>query len=471
MTSSLIHFCFDQASCLWTRETNVDHVSNHMLVAMKAVGGGAFFHGLSDAERKYVGSVRGGMAVLRRSLNALRDARFESQLDANMRILPFDNGLYDLDARAFRRMRWDDYVSTTIGYSYSETPDVADVELVDRFFEQVFPVEEERELVMRMAGSTLGGAPVNKRFLVLQDHRGGDNGKSMVLQAFLAALGRFSLANQNQFLSVASRPDPNGHQANTLAYKGKRLAVFDETDPSVRFDLAKMKAITGGSTTIAVRGANEATVTEFRWTAFLMIACNKGCLPSIDSSDAAFLNRMVTVPMRSKFNDAAAAAGTPLSFPMDNNLQEKLRNARQAIVQVLIRAYGRYEDAGRSFGELPTSCLELRASIVSDSDPRVELVNTVIDRVVDFRPIAQGPEVPAVRFVERADILEEVSKSDKDNVTKKVKKCVMKDIVDAAMAARGHPPEERVKVNGKGFYNVYKDCSRRVKTEGERGEN
>ena len=29
------------------------------------------------------------------------------------------------------------------------------------------------------------------------------------------------------------------HQANTLAYKGKRLVAFDETDPSMQFDLGK----------------------------------------------------------------------------------------------------------------------------------------------------------------------------------------------------------------------------------------
>ena len=63
---------------------------------MKTVSGGAYFSSLNNAERKYVGSVKGGMAVLRRGINAIRDIRFENLLDANMRNLPF--GLNDLDA-------------------------------------------------------------------------------------------------------------------------------------------------------------------------------------------------------------------------------------------------------------------------------------------------------------------------------------------------------------------------------------
>ena len=40
---------------------------------------------------------------------------------------------------------------------------------------------------------------------------------------------------------------------------------------------------------MAVRGAGAAAMTQFRWSAFVLIACNKGCLPQIDASDTAFL--------------------------------------------------------------------------------------------------------------------------------------------------------------------------------------
>ena len=217
---------------------------------------------------------------------------------------------------------------------------------------------------------------------------------------------------------------------------------------------------------MSVRGANESSVTEFRWTAFLMIACNKGCLPSIDSSDIAFVNRMVTVPMRSKFNNAASADGVPLSFPIDTGLQEKLRSARDAIMQVLIQAYGRYQDVGNSFGELPASCLELRASIISDSDPRLELVNGVIESEINFSEIDSAAsdtvytlKSKSTRFVERTSLIEAIVGHDHSGILKKVKKSVLKDIVDSAMAARGRPVEPRIKIDGQDLYNVFKDCS------------
>jgi hypothetical protein len=84
---------------------------------------------------------------------------------------------------------------------------------------------------------------------------------------------------------------------------------------------------------MAVRGAGAASMTQFRWSAFVLIACNKGCLPQIDATDTAFLNRMVSVPMRAKFNDAVAAAGDePHSFPMDVHVQEKLVDVRMAVM-------------------------------------------------------------------------------------------------------------------------------------------
>ena len=463
--SSDTGYCyFDPASGLWRRTSCMDVVCNRVLDAMKSVAGGAFFASLNDAERKYVGSIRGGTAVFRRSLNAIIDDRFESRLDANMRLVPFDNGVYDLDARAFRPLRWSDYVSTTIGYPYEADVDPEHVELVDRVLEQVLPDAEERELVLRMAGSSLGGAPVHKKFLVLQDCRGGDNGKSVLLHAFELALGRFCMPSQTSFLAASSRPDPNGHQANTLAYKGKRLAIFDETDPSMKFDLAKLKSITGGATTMAVRGANSSAVTEFQWTALVMIACNKGCLPSIDSSDTAFINRMVPVPMRAKFNDADAAAGIPLSFPMDPSLKDKLANARGAITRVLVDAFGRYEAAGRSFGNLPAGCADLKRRIMSDSDPRLEFVCGVIDKVVDFSPPPRtaddglrGRKVTC--YVERGRILDAVIGADATGITNNVKKSVMKALIDMAMAARERPLKPHTYVGGEQLTNVYNNCS------------
>jgi hypothetical protein len=313
-----------------------------------------------------------------------------------------------------------------------------------------------------MLGSTLDGKLVNKRFLVLQDHRGGDNGKSMVVKAAEFALGSFCMPNQPAFLCATSHLNPNGHEANTLAYKGKRLAVFDETDPKARFDLAKLKSITGGAPRMAVRGAGAAAMTQFRWSAFVLIACNKGCLPQIDASDTAFLNRMIAVPMRAKFSNVEAAAGEePHSFPMDVNVQEKLSNTRMAVMHALIGARRSYVEAGETFGVLPAGCLELRSDIANDSDPRLEAIDGFVRENITSelvrRPDQRGRKV--LGFLKRDDIIRRIrSIEGTASLFREVKATAMKDLVSSVMAARGLKLCAKTTVEGENVYNIYLGC-------------
>ena len=468
-------FLFEGRTGTW-HVRSVTESSNHMLHAMKTVGNGAFWTGLSEADRKYVGGDRGGKAVFNRSVNAMWVDDFREGLDSVMTIIPFKNGVLELGTGAFRPLRWDDYVTQTIGYDYVPADEVPEEHhaFVRGFFEQVLPLPEERELVLRMLGSALDGKLVNKRFLVLQDHRGGDNGKSMVVKAAEFALGTFCMPNQPAFLCATSHVNPNGHEANTLAYKGKRLAVFDETDPKARFDLAKLKSITGGAPRMAVRGAGAATLTQFRWSAFVLIACNKGCLPQIDASDAAFLNRMVAVPMRAKFRAVSAdaevtadvAADTepdvePHSFPMDTSVQEKLLNARMAVMHALIGGYKSYVEAGATFGALPAGCRELRSAIANDSDPRLEAIDQFVKDNVNFelvrRPDQRGRKV--LGFLKRDEIVRSITNQPTTaTLFRDAKTSVVKDLVTSVMEAKGVQLCLKTIIAGAQLYNIFPGC-------------
>jgi hypothetical protein len=164
--------------------------------------------GKCDNERRYIGSNQGGKAVFERSINNMWDDGFRALLDAKLDIIPFDNGAYELSSATFRPLRWDDYVVKKIGYDYvpSEHVPVEHRALVDRFFEQVLPVVDERELVLTMLGSALSGRLDNKKFLVLQDERGGDNGKSMVVRAMEAAFGSLCMRKSTRPSQRQRRP-------------------------------------------------------------------------------------------------------------------------------------------------------------------------------------------------------------------------------------------------------------------------
>jgi phage/plasmid-associated DNA primase len=459
------YYYFQRSTNTWYKTQCMDNVVNHVLEGMETIQGGRFMKEcLSDAERQYIRSMRGGTLVFRRSLNTMLDPKFEKKLDGNMAILPFDNGAYELTTGTFRPLRWDDYVTTTIGYDYNPNPSKAHMELVERFFEQVLPYPDERELFLRMAGNALSGIPVNKKCVVLQDYRGGDNGKSQIVKGLLAAFGNFSMPPQQGYLNASTNVNPNNHDAATLSYKGKRLALFDETDPNVRFDLAKLKSLTGGAPWLAARGCRNANMTEFRWSAFILIACNKRCLPHIDAADIALINRLLTIPMRSYFNDAAAAKGVPFSFPMDLHLQDKLREAKMAIMLTLLGALARHNAAGGVIGDLPAGCLELRQAIICDSDPVYDYISEQIDKLVEFQlertEEQRGRKV--LGYVSRKDLAEEIKITDIERRLKRVHSSKLKQLIDAVMASRGRPLVEDTNIGDLRVFNVYKDCILKV---------
>jgi hypothetical protein len=183
-------------------------------------------------------------------------------------------------------------------------------------------------------------------------------------------------------------------------------------------------------------------------------------MPQVDSTDVAFANRLVTVPMRSKFNDEEAAAGAPFSFPVDLLMGEKLLKARGAIMRVLIAAFQRYEADGRSFGVLPSGCLELRERLMDASDPRRELVNEVIQRVVDLDPppATNAAGRPILSYVERSELVARVEAADTRSLLHNVKKAEIKDLVDMAMAALRRPLTLKTNINGEQLRNVFGGC-------------
>ena len=459
---------------LWHCTANNDMASNHLVKAMKAVHGGQFWTQLSPEDQRYIGSTHGGMNMLKRMLNDLENLAFPNILDSKLNLLPFSNGVLELwgDFR-FRPLRWDDYVSMTTGYPftpYDQVP-LEQHEFVARMYREMLPVEEEREVFQRLMGAALTGAACDKKFIVLTDVLGGNNGKSIKAEMMKQTFGNFGKADQKAILYTSSSNNPNAHAANIMHYKGARLAVFDETSGDKRFDMDRLKMITSGGE-LGVRGAHEGSVTEFRWTAFVFIACNKTCLPQFDATDAAFINRMVPVPMRAKYDDTAAQAGKPNSYPMDVSLKLKVPSLRWASLHVLLAALKRYQAAGSRItpgNVLPPGCLELRAGLVSAGDRSLDAINEVLDDRVDFDPPhpvndeqdkPKGGRPRTTHSISRDKLVKIIKLDDRFRpFALRITTSKVRDLLDTAMLARGKLFREDTTVGGVKVYGVYINCS------------
>ena len=168
-------------------------ISRWCTFIIKGIGGllegeSSSYHGKTLSRQGGLGSVAREVACCFANVPHGSRPDFDSQVD----LLGFDNGVMDLAAHAFRPGRRADFITRSTGYAYQPSSPAAKA-AVETAFEQIYPVEEERDIVQRFCGYALSGRTDQKYFMALTDRRRGDNGKSTVLGLIMAALGDYAL--------------------------------------------------------------------------------------------------------------------------------------------------------------------------------------------------------------------------------------------------------------------------------------
>jgi hypothetical protein len=146
---------------------------------------------------------------------------------------------------------------------------------------------------------------------------------------------------------------------------------------------------------------------QFVWQAGFVLVFNDGDMPKFDNADAAFLNRMVVGPMRSKFVEAGSPAllGEQWTYPNDLALSEKFPSWLPAVADVLVDCYGGADEA---FEALPEGMREWRRGVAAAGNPVADWCDamlTVSDNASDFVFIgemmaAYGGSLPKSRFTQ-----------------------------------------------------------------------
>ena len=261
--------------------------------------------------------------------------------------------------------------------------------IIATFYEQVLPDGDEREYFMRMMAATLFGSGRVKHFLVLTDERDGSNGKTTLMRAVESVFGRLAAATQRSFLKANTSNDPNQHAANLLAYKGARLAFFDEPDKNAKLDIRRIKDLSSGASRQSGRACGGKEVVEFAWKALIVMACNEANFPVMDVSDRPFLKRMKPLRMRSLFvntTEFPAFEGEPHVFPMQGeDYLDTLKGCCAAHLHLLAGAYRRYIDEG-GLGVEPPSVQVVLEVVMQNADPRIPEVLDYLEANLNFAP-------------------------------------------------------------------------------------
>lgn len=196
--------------------------------------------------------------------------------------------------------------------------------------------------------------------MVFKDKNDGDNGKSKFAQACLRAMGTYGkVGNREHIYKGTGFRSPSGHNAEVFAYIGYRVSIFEELDDKRDLDTKKAKDDNGGNSSISARpphGRKDQVVPlNTKW----IMIFNHGCQPNYDTSDKAFLERMIFLPFRSKFYECKqklAESDLEHKFMRDPNIDERIMEWQPYILRWMIEGHRLYMQEG--LADIPESCRE-----------------------------------------------------------------------------------------------------------------
>ena len=123
--------------------------------------------------------------ILARAKDLLKDEEFSSKLDTNVRLIPFDNGVYDIKTREFRECKREDLISKTVGYTYDE---FIRKEEVWKMIVDILPQEDVRDYFLKCCANALDGGIPNTN-IVLMIGESAYNGKTCLMGLLQHTMG------------------------------------------------------------------------------------------------------------------------------------------------------------------------------------------------------------------------------------------------------------------------------------------
>eukprot|EP00959_Pyramimonas_sp_CCMP1952_P131463 2748883-Pyramimonas_sp.AAC.1 len=184
--------------------------------------------------------------VLKECARLFFDEHFLRNVDTNINLLCFENGVFDAQTQEFRDGQPDDYVSKSTGVNYVRSFDYNHpvVQEIMRFLRQVQPVPEMLKYVLTVLATFLAGGTEEQTFQIWTGS--GSNGKSTVIELFEKALGDDYCGKFPVTLLTKDRASSNACTPELQDVMRKRFASMQEPEDSACIYTGAMKEYTGG---------------------------------------------------------------------------------------------------------------------------------------------------------------------------------------------------------------------------------
>lgn len=278
-------------------------------------------------------------AVMRELKDHFYKENFENMLDEKPNLIGFENGVYDLDEREFRKGSPEDMLTFSTRVNYIEyDPSDPYYEEINSFFESVQVKEELRNYLLKFLASCLHGRVREHSFHIAQGV--GSNGKSLTIEFFEKALGDYAVK-----LPIAFLTQRRGHSGaaspEVTRLKGKRFACLQEPGNDEHLNVGLMKEMTGGDVIVA-RGLYKDCI-EIKPQFKLVLTANT--LPEVPSADGGTWRRIKLLPFDSRFVENPDPEKVN-EFTVDYDLPSKLPHLAPYLISLLIELFYEYLENG-----------------------------------------------------------------------------------------------------------------------------
>jgi len=235
--------------------------------------------------------------IMREAKEIFYDNTFMDKVDANPKLLCFNNGVLDFENKVFRKGKPDDYLSKSTNISYVKLDLIKHKTIMDEindFMHKLFPEQELRDYMWQHLASTLIGENNDQTFNIYNGN--GSNGKSKLVELMAACLGDYK-ATVPITLITAKRNTIGSTSSEVVQLKGVRYAVMQEPSKGDRLNEGIMKEITGGDP-LQGRALFKDSITFI--PQFKLVVCTNTLL-DVNSNDEGTWRRLCVCEFKSKF--------------------------------------------------------------------------------------------------------------------------------------------------------------------------
>jgi len=289
------------------------------------------------------------------------DKKFIKNLDKNIYLLGFDDGVYDCINHEFRKGLPEDKITFSVGYNFPREVNQEMQEKVMNIFESVLPDKEVRNFVMKFFASTLIGKNSDELFINFEGS--GGNGKGLISSLHEITLGEYATTLNNNYL-VNAFNSPESHNTMLANVIDKRYVQVNEPPNNKKLNLNFIKEITGRDK-IQLRKAHSNETDEVEPMFKLVMLFNE--LPQIDNTqDGGFRRRFYGINFPNKFVDNPRR---PNELKKDNELKNVIRESvllRQQYMLILFRYLKKYQKDGL---QIPQEIIRNSNRLLNEQEP------------------------------------------------------------------------------------------------------